>query len=85
VSDSRIETDDVVVTNPMLGLLYMQVCAYGEVPPDQVEARANALNPSGTSNGWHVIVADDPEDEGPSKAPVACSDDDARLHYLLVC
>lgn len=78
-------TEDVVVTKPFIGLLYMQVCAYGEVPPQRVEDRANALNPSGTSTGWHIIVVDEPEEDGPSKAPVRCADDPARVHYLLNC
>jgi hypothetical protein len=77
--------EDVVVTKPFIGLLYMQVCAYGEVPPDRVEERANALNPSGISNGWHIILADDPDDDGPPKTPVPCADYPARLHYLLSC
>jgi len=65
----------------------MQVCAYSEIPPERVEERANTLNPSGTSNGWHIVWANDESDpfNNSNKKPTPCADDPARLHYLLSC
>jgi hypothetical protein len=76
-------TEDVVVTRPFVGLLYMQVCAYGEVPPERVQERANELNPAGTSNGWFVITED--STDHPGQGPVPCEQDRARLHWMLNC
>lgn len=85
MNDERVLTDDVVVTQPFIGLLYMQVCAYGETPPERVEEAANALNPAGTSGGWHIVLEDPPDWDGKSIAPVSCADNPERLHYILSC
>ena len=79
----QVLTEDVVVTQPFVGLLYMQVCAYGEVSPERVQERANELNPAGTRNGWFIITEDN-EDHGP-KGPVQCAQDPARVHWMLNC
>jgi hypothetical protein len=89
-------TEDVVVTkffmNPaewgLYALCVMQVCAYGETPPERIEQRANELNPPGSSAPWQIIWGNGDEGDvlnGPNKAPIPCQDDPARLHYLLSC
>jgi hypothetical protein len=84
-------TSDVVVTKPFMtpvsewglwSLVYMQVCAYGETPPERIEEVANAENPPGTSSAWHLTT------EGPDGqdfAPVPCAENPARLHHMLSC
>lgn len=81
---------DVVVTKFMMdpaewglyAMCYMQVCAYGEVSEEQVEERANTLNPPGTTGRWK-ITAEGPE--GSDLLPIQCQDNPARIHYMLSC
>jgi len=87
VADEPVPTADVVVTRAVMGqewgiyaLCYMQVCACGETPPEVIEERANALNPSGVGR-WSIEWGTDE----PHKLPVPCADDPARIHYLLKC
>lgn len=94
---SKMFADDVIVTKAimdpvewgLIAMCVMQVCAYCEVPPEQVEARANALNPPGTDGVWKIMwgTSTDPGDplDGPNMAPVKCENDSARMHYLLSC
>lgn len=90
-----IPDEDVVVTKPFMSpewgiyaLCYMQVCAHSEVPPEQVERRANELNPVGTSGQWR-IASEYPNGQVMKDNPVPCVDADGtktgRLHYLLSC
>jgi hypothetical protein len=65
--------DDVIVTKAMIGLTGMQVCAFGRVPPEIVEDRVNALNPTGISSRWRILW------ERENCKPVQCADDPARL------
>lgn len=90
-------TRDVIVTSPIMNpsewglfaLCVMQVCAYCEVPPSIIEARANELNPPGSSSPWTIVwgTGDDPDDpiDQPKCAPIKCADDSTRIHYLLSC
>lgn len=74
---------DVVVTNPFVNLCHMQVCARRDIPHETVEVVANRENPSGTSNGWRLVL--EGGDHPPESWPARCSDDAERVHYLLVC
>jgi|LSQX01.1.fsa_nt_gb hypothetical protein len=69
----------VIVTNPFIGLLYMQVCAAKDVTDEEVLDACNLLNPSGTSLGWCEVKRDG---EG---GPVQCADYDDRIHLLVSC
>jgi hypothetical protein len=82
-------TIDVVVTKPFMGvewglyaLCYMQVCAYGETPPERIEEVANIENPPGSSAPWR-LTSEGPD--GQDLSPVPCADDPARLHHMLSC
>lgn len=78
------QQEDVIVTQPFMGLCHMQVCAHKDVPLHIVESEANLQNEAGTSGGWHLI-AEGFHDIKEGQAPVPCKDDPARIHYLLVC
>lgn len=69
----------VIVTNPVIGLCFMQVCAVEDATEEEILRVANRENPSGTSNGWSSIVRDEPNGPGP------CAEINGRIHYLLVC
>lgn len=69
----------VVVSDPFVGLLYMQLCAETDATDSELLDVANRDNPSGTSLGWAYVVR---EDEG---EPVPCADDSTRTHFLVGC
>ena len=69
----------VVVTRPVMGLLYMQVCAVEGATDEEILGVANSKNPAGTTNGWARVVRD-----GEMK-PVPCEDHPGRQHLILVC
>jgi hypothetical protein len=71
--------DGIMVTRQFVGICHMQLCGPADATDEQLLAVANRDNPSGTSLGWASVVRD-----GPS-APVLCSDDPTRRHYLAVC
>jgi hypothetical protein len=81
---------DVEITKPFMkpsewgiyALVYMQVCAHGEVPPERIEEVANAENPSGVTTSWSLT---DKGPDGEDLSPVQCNDDPVRLHYMLSC
>lgn len=72
-----------IVTNPMIGLCFMQVCADKEATDEEILAVANAENPSGTTNGWSEVVHENHENK--KLRPVVCSDDPNRNHFILIC
>lgn len=71
--------DDVIVTNPFVGITGMQVCAKNGLTDEFILSEANRLNPSGTSLGWCEIVK-----EGDAK-PVPCGEIKGRTHYIITC
>jgi hypothetical protein len=87
---SEAIVDDVVVTKAVMpvadwglwALVYMQVCAHGECPPDLIEQRANELNPLGSSAPWRLTIEGP---DGQDLSPVPCADDSVRLHHMLSC
>lgn len=70
----------VVVTRPMIGICYMQVCAVKDASDAEILAAANADNPSGTRAGWSVVERTEKD-----MVPVQCQDDPKRLHFILSC
>lgn len=69
----------IVVTNPFVGICGMQVCAPKDATDAEILAVCNHENPSGTSNGWSSVIR---EGQG---APVPCSDDPEKMHFLAEC
>lgn len=67
--------EDVVEIGPW-SLLGKQVCAHSEVPPHQIERRANELEPTGIRSRWTL---------DPKRKPKKCADHPERLHYVLTC
>lgn len=82
--------DRVIVTRPMLGILFMQVCACKDADDEEILRAANEQNPCGTSQGWaHVWRSEDgareTEQERRATLPVPCADAPDRMHYLINC
>lgn len=92
--------EDVVVTRQFMdpkewgfyALCFMQVCAHSEIPPEQVEARANALNPTGIRDAWKIVWGKGQSElDSPDMAPAPCRGESetgaptGRIHYLLGC
>ena len=71
--------ENVIVTKPVVGLCYMQVCADEQATDEEILSVCNRNNPSGTSNGWTSVIR---EGDG---CPVECADDPSRLHILVAC
>ena len=77
----------VEITQPMIGICHMQVCAETDATDKEILQVCNTQNPAGTSNGWcDVIRNDDDLEEGDvSQAPIECGDDPKRSHFLVAC
>lgn len=70
----------VIVTKPYVGICHMQVCAMNDATDEEILSEANAQNPSGTTNGWGVVIR-----SGDGK-PVPCGDHaETRIHLLVGC
>lgn len=80
IDPSEIQ-EDVVVTS--IRVLYLQVCAHSEIPPEQVEKRANELEPTGLQSSWTIVR------DGGVENPVPCRgvNDEltGRAHWVLSC
>jgi len=72
----------VEVTNKLLGICHMQVCAEKDASDEDILLVCNSENPSGTTNGWSVVIRASGK-YGPG--PVQCSDHKNRLHFLVAC
>jgi hypothetical protein len=77
-------TARVLVTRAIVGVAHMQVCAANDATDEEILAVCNQENPSGTSRGWSSVCRADDEFWG-KLAPVTCSDDPKRLHYMVSC
>lgn len=76
--------DRVIVSNPFVGILGMQVCAVKDATDDEILEVCNRDNPSGTSNGWGTVKRDNDELFGETE-PVQCDDYKDRLHLIVLC
>lgn len=74
----------VLVTRPMLGICHMQVCAVADATDEEILAVCNAQNMSGTSNGWSVVCRKNDKFWGRT-APIKCSQDPKRKHFMVAC
>jgi hypothetical protein len=72
----------VIVTKPMVGITAMQVCCVKDATDEEILAVCNSENPSGTTNGWGVVIRNN---EMGYANPVVCGADKERLHILIVC
>jgi hypothetical protein len=72
----------VEITRIFVGICHMQVCAVSGATDEEILAKCNADNPSGTSCGWCDVVRNPEEKE---RAPVACEEHQGRTHFLVAC
>ena len=75
--------DRVVVSIPMIGICYMQVCAVADSTDEEILEVANRDNPAGTTNGWVKVAREDHERE--DARPVICEDHPNREHFIVIC
>ena len=79
----------VVVTIPMIGICFMQVCAEADATDAEILAVCNSENPAGTMNGWGKVWRTAEEEEDENKLPVDCGDNKLdglkRKHFLVSC
>lgn len=78
------KTTRVIVTRPVMGICWMGVCAVADATDDEILAVANRENPSGTRNGWTVVIREASQGHA-DQQPIVCGDDPGRVHYVLVC
>jgi len=72
----------VTVTNPVIGICHMQVCAVADATDKEILEVANRENPSGTRAGWAEVIRASGEF---AQGPVDCEKVSGRVHYLLSC
>ena len=78
--------DKVIITRPVLGFAGMQVCAEKDSSNEEILQVCNALNPSGTTHGWGIVVRTGEEvADGKALVPVQCEDYKDRLHFIVIC
>jgi len=73
----------VIVSQPMIGICYMQVCAEWDATDEEILEVANRDNPAGTENGWMQVAREDYEDK--RFMPVKCEDNENRKHFIVIC
>jgi len=73
----------VEITKPMIGLVYMQVCAVADATDEEILEVCNSKNPAGTTNGWGIVAREDYERE--DARPVDCEDYPGRKHFIVIC
>ena len=75
--------EKIIVTQPMIGICYMQVCAESDSTDKEILKVANSENPAGTRNGWMEVARENHKDK--KLRPVVCDDDKNRTHFILIC
>lgn len=73
----------VIVTKAMVGIAGMQVCAVKDASDVEILDVCNRENPSGTTNGWAIVVRDDKEH--PQCNPIPCAQEKERVHFMVMC
>lgn len=72
----------VIVTNPFVSVIAMQVCASGDVSDEEILGTCNRENPCGTTHGWAAVIRDgEPKDGG----PIQCLEYPERTHFIVTC
>lgn len=72
--------DRVSITQCVVGICFMQVCAVNNATDEEILEVCNRENPSGTINGWVGVVR-----EGRKEGPVKCDKYEDRTHFLVYC
>ena len=81
--------DNVLITNPMLGICGMQVCAHKDATDEEILLKCNTDNRTG--NGWVTVVRKKEDsffvnDSGePNDLPGQCRDYEDRMHLIVLC
>ncbi len=77
----------VVVSRPVVFIGMMQVCAVDDAWDDEILEVCNQENPSGTTDGWSLVIRrpDGSLGQEGNKAPVPCEDHPGRTHFLILC
>lgn len=73
----------IVMTRSFYGITSMQVCCESDVTDEEILKFCNEVNPSGTTNGWVLVIRDDKE--CPERNPVPCVTYENRLHIIVCC
>lgn len=81
---TNIIGERVVITKAICGIFHMQVCAVQDATDEEILARCNCDNPSGTSHGWSKVFRVDDEFWGRT-APVECAQGGGRVHFMVGC
>lgn len=75
----------VIVTKFFHGLCGMQVCAVKDATDGEILEVCNKENPSGTTNGWGIVLRYTDDKDKEKCLPVKCEDDENRLHVIVYC
>jgi hypothetical protein len=79
----------VIITQCMMGIIGMQVCAVPDATDEEILEVCNMGNPSGTSAGWSTVVHEDTVKKSAlldeNCVPRPCDDLPERIHYLVLC
>ena len=75
----------VEITQCMVGICHMQVCAVDDATDEEILEVCNSQNPSGTSGGWQEVVREELEFNIKEMLPRPCSDYPGRTHFLVAC
>jgi len=68
---------DVIVTRPIMGLLYCQCCIRGKMSDEDILSEVNIQNPCGTTLGWAKVYKEDDPEIG--LHPIQCAVDPKEL------
>lgn len=77
--------DRVIVTNPVVNLFAMQVCAVKDATDEEILKVCNLKNPAGTTRGWCKVIRSADNFERPEAFPVQCDEFPERIHFLVLC
>jgi hypothetical protein len=84
MAETKEKLDRVVITQPVIGICFMQVCAVKDVTDEEILRVCNSQNPSGTTNGWNGVIRENMKD-CPDSGPKQCAEYEDRLHFLVAC
>lgn len=64
----------------------MQVCCVADATNEEILEKCNRDNPSGTTNGWGIVIRTLEDADGRKEAlPGPCEAHHDRLHFLVGC
>lgn len=75
----------IIITRSIIGLCYMQVCCVKDASNAEILDKCNKDNPSGTEQGWQIVIRDDSSGYSEKQKPVQCQDHKDRVHMMVVC